>query len=484
MVITFDTQAIISIVGTLVVCAFSGYTLGSIIVYFLTTNIKSKERNAIFMALATVALAVIVNWLFWIDPLQIAWNSGMFILAIIVGFVFGTRSIIKLKFESPLPEGLPLQTEEDKSAIILLTEGVPEEYNPLPYIREYRKKKETDVEQKAFLLQPFEFFKIKRKYAILEKNQKEIPKIEQEQLTEEKKREIPHKNIVKTMITKLEKSFLDFDMYQEAFVNDWPTINQAILRVLSLGATRITILNTIFGQGFKYDLFLNEFKRIDYSDLDIAIKETPQLAESEKLIDIYINQINSNFASDEQKDSIGILLLGEGQPPEWDSQYRKNTQENNFLNNLKQELVKKGFNEDYIQISWLKYGQPTFKNGIDILSKKCLKIFCLSPTYLIENLETIYDIPTLIHNIKTEEVEIEQIPPLNADDEIIKLYLNLITSAETMPLDLLGDNAKLVLQATKDIASLEDVSEITEETKEDEEKENEEEPVEKSEEEK
>ncbi len=41
----FSTANLLPLVGTLLVCGFAGYTLGSVTVYYLTTNIKSKEEN-------------------------------------------------------------------------------------------------------------------------------------------------------------------------------------------------------------------------------------------------------------------------------------------------------------------------------------------------------------------------------------------------------------------------------------------------------
>ena len=134
-----DMQLIINIVGTLLVYGFAGYTFGSIMVYFFTTNYRSKERSSILMAVLTIALAVVVIFIFPIDIVPIyyviLWNVAFFIIVAFFGYFWATRGIIKLNFESQLPEGLPIESDEDCSAVIILIDGESEEYSPLPIIR-------------------------------------------------------------------------------------------------------------------------------------------------------------------------------------------------------------------------------------------------------------------------------------------------------------------------------------------------------------
>ena len=163
-----DINLIINIIGTLLVYGFAGYTLGSIMVYFFTTNYKSKERSSIFMAILTIGLAVVVLFIFKIEVVPIyyviLWNVAFFILTAIGGYIWATRGIIKLDFESQLPEGLPIESDEDCSAVIILTDGESEEYSPLPIIRRFKEYKATGVPTKGMLAQPLVLYKEKIKF--------------------------------------------------------------------------------------------------------------------------------------------------------------------------------------------------------------------------------------------------------------------------------------------------------------------------------
>jgi len=457
--IVFDFNTILSILGTLLVSGFAGYTMGSISVYFLTTNIKSKQNNTIFMAIFVLGLAIVVNVWFWITPWQILWNVGVLFLAIAFGYIWATRGIMNLKFDSPLPENLPIDTEEERSALIVLSKGEAEEYNPLALVRKYYKQAETGVPQKGKLAQPLEFFKIKRKYRHIIKNQSDLT-IEDIKVNEPKN---PYRKITRNLVEKLESSFLTFNMYQEAFVNDWPTINQALLSMISRGANKITILNLFMAESFEYGMAMEEMKRIDYSEIGITISQTEFLSNSDIIQDVIAKKIKATLPTNQDLSSVGILLVAEGQPEEWDNLYPITEQEDIFRKGITKKLISLGISEEKIKSAWLQERIPTIEESYqELLRKGCSTIVHVASTTPIDCVDSLYDIPkTLENQAKADNIELIPIKAWNDDAEIINSYLNLITAAEEMPLAELGENAEIVLQSTKVGATLSSQEEDT-----------------------
>ncbi|HUU79443.1 MAG TPA: hypothetical protein VMX55_13940 [candidate division Zixibacteria bacterium] len=443
----FSTQNLLPLLGTILVCGFAGYTLGSILVYFLTTNIRSKEKNAIFMGAATFALAIIVNWLFWVSPWQILWNSILYVLVVFFGYFWANRGIMRLKFESPLPDGLPIETDEDMKSVVILSKGEGEYYNPLPLIRKFNLNKETGVAQKHYLLQPFEFSKIKRKYNQILKSQKELSS--EDILSNEGKN--PYKKILRSIKKKMEESILAIDHYQEAYVDDWPTINQALLRAISLGSKEITILNLFASESFEYHLAVREMKRIDFSKIGITIKQTEFLGKSKEIQDYLIKKITDAIPKDSIKEKIGVLLIADGQAKEWDELYQSVKEEDEFRENIKKKLVKSGFNEKLIEFGWINKRSPSIADAFNsLLEGNCNRIIYVTATTPIDCVDTLVDIPNTLNSLaKKHDIELMPISAWNDDDEIIKIYLRLITNAKELPLDSLGKEAEIILQSTK-----------------------------------
>jgi len=450
--LVFNFNTILSILGTLLVTGFAGYTMGSITVYFLTTNIKSKQNNTIFMAVFVLALAILVNVWFWITPWQILWNIAVLFIAAAFGYFWATRGIMNLKFDSPLPDNLPIDTDEDRSALIILSKGEAEEYNPLALVRRYYKQAETGVSQKGKLAQPIEFFKVKRKYRHIIKSQSELT-FEDIKTNEGKN---PYRKIVRNLTEKLESSFLTFNMYQEAFVNDWPTINQALLSMISRGANKITILNLFISENFEYELAIEEMKRIDYSEIGLTISQTEFLAKSDVIQNLLVQKVKTAIPANLDLSTVGVLLIAEGQPEEWDSIYPVTEQEDIFRKAIAKKLIKQGFSEDRIQLAWIQQRIPTIEDAYkELRSKGCNTIVHVAATTPIDCVNSLYDIPKSLEDLaKTDSIELVPVKALNDEAEVVNAYLTLITDAKEMPLAELGGSAEIVLQASKVGATL------------------------------
>lgn len=442
----FSTANLLPLVGTILVSGFAGYTLGSITVYYLTTNIRAKEKNALFMCATTLLLTVVVNALFWVTPWQILWNAIIYLIVAVFGFIWANRGIMNIDFQSPLPDGLPIESEEKKTAVIILAKGESEEYTPIPMIRRFRAKAETGVPQKHILLQPFEFFKVKSKY-------KKIGGAQDELSAEEIRGNVggnPYKKIMKNVVKKIEGSFLDIDEYQEAYVDDYPTITQALLRAISIGASKITILNLFMADSFEYQLAIDEMKRIDFSQIGVAIKQTDFLAKSDDIQSYIVAKVKEAVPGNLIKDKVGIILIADGQPTQWDEKYPLTEEENNFVAGIKGKLRKAGFNEQLIVNAWIEERDPTLIDAFnDLNESKCITIITVPVTAPIDCLDSLVEITQALEKQAiAADIELISVGAWNDDEEIIKAYLGLITSAKEMPLEELGQDASIVLQST------------------------------------
>ena len=456
----FSTANLLPLIGTLLVCGFAGYTLGSITVYYLTTNIKAKEKNALFMGATTFLLAIVVNWLFWVTPWQILWNAIIYLLATVFGFIWANRGIMKIKFQSPLPDGLPIESDEKKNAVIILAKGESEEYTPIPMIRKFNAKVETGVPQKGKLLQPFEFFKVKRKYAKISGSLDELS-------AEEIRGNIggnPYKKIMKKVVKKIEGSFLDVDEYQEAFVNDWPTLNQALLRTISIGADNITILNLFMADNFEYQLAIDEMKRIDFSQIGVTIKITDFLAKSADMQSYIAKKVTEAVPEHLAKDKVGIILVADGQPTQWDKTYPLTEEENNFVTGIKGKLQKAGFRERLILSAWIEERDPTIIDAFnDLKESKCITIVTVATTPPVDCIDSLVEVAMALEKpAKDADIDLISVGAWNDDEEVINAYLGLITEAKEMPLEELGQDASIVLQATTTGAKLSNAQEEVE----------------------
>jgi len=455
-----ELNFIVNIIGTLLVYGFAGYTFGSILVYFFTTNYKSKERSSILMALLTIALAVVVLFIFRIEGIPIyfviLWNVGFFILTAVFGYFWATRGIVNLNFDSQLPEGLPIESDDECSAVIILIDGEADEYSPLPIIRRFKENRATGVKSKGAFAQPFVLYKEKLRFRKYVKLMSTDILDDEFQVDPEKESIENFQKKFKKLVGKLEGSFLDYDHYQIAYVNNWPTINQALLKSIAIGASKITIFNMFVGSGFDYDLMLREMKKIDYSEIGITIEQTDFFSETDVIHDLLATKIENVVSSEFGKSAYGVILVCEGQPTEWDEKYTYPQDIDNYVKSLTKKLVARGFNEDAIEPAWLNYRSPDIDWCFDSLVKKGYnKIIHVAATNPVDNINSLYEIPTIINKLAEKAVvDVIAVNGWNEEEAFVNAYLGLISNAKALPLAELGEHAKIALQANKAGASL------------------------------
>jgi protoheme ferro-lyase len=475
-----------SAVLTVLICAFSGYILGSQFFSFLLTYERSKEIRPILIGLFGVGLTVLANVFLIQKVVQLAWNIPAFFVGAIVGYFLTTRNLMNVNLDIQLPDALPIQSDKSKKAVIILSKGESKKVFPIEVIIKYRKKKELNVQQKNYLLQPFELYKLKRRYRELDKAIKEessddesINKDNDEMELEkeiEKAKEEPvlesYKEAVSELVTELDQSFLDVDFYQPCFSYDWPMLSDAVLSLVSRGANDITILPLFMSESIDYDTALDDIRRFSFTQLPIKIKEAPFLFESKKIRQAIARYVVDKKPSIEPGENVGVLLIAEGQPESLNQEYPLNKNIELFLNDLKEEIIDNGFREDLIRTAWLNVPKANVQVELEDLKKKCKTIIHVAATMPIDGIATLSQIPAAIDVESHPDTEFIAVNAWNNIPDIVDGFLGLITEAEPLDLEGLASDAKIILSSTEAGAKLSKISDKEKEAEEEKEKSN------------
>ncbi|MHA1187736.1 MAG: ferrochelatase [Candidatus Heimdallarchaeota archaeon] len=221
----------------------------------------------------------------------------------------------------------------------------------------------------------------------------------------------------------------------------------------------------IVGSGFEYDLMLREIKKIDYSEIGITVEQTTNFTEADEIHDLLATKIENVVESEFGKAAYGVILVCDGQPTEWDEKYSYPQDIDTYVKSLTKKLVARGFKEDAIEPAWLNYRSPDIELCFDSLMKKGYKkIIYVAATNPIDNIDSLYEIPTIMNKLAEKEgINLVSVKGWNDDDEFFKAYLGLIANAKALDLAELGRDAKIALQANKVGAALTSTEESEEE---------------------
>ena len=153
----------------------------------------------------------------------------------------------------------------------------------------------------------------------------------------------------------------------------------------------LTISNhTAEGEGLIKDLNIRE-------RFGVNLSFTGPLWDSGPLKEMFVRRANDNLGGLE-KSRVGVLLVGHGQPAEWDAEWPTETsQEIGFRNDVLDQLVADGFRRDCVGLAWMSFREPKVAPAVEDLSRKGIgRLLYFSAAISAEAIHSQYDTPDLV----------------------------------------------------------------------------------------
>ena len=173
-------------------------------------------------------------------------------------------------------------------------------------------------------------------------------------------------------------------------------------------------------------------------NFNIPITYTGPMWDSEKLRSMFVARVNAN-RGEVPKEKVGILLVGHGQPDEWDMEWMTETaQEIEFRENVLKALASDGFSEENMGLAWMEFKEPKpkdlveefYKNGVEV-------VYYFSAAISADAMHSQYDVPMLVNEADVpEDFPLVNLGAWNNDPIVIDAILEKID--RQMPNDQAG----------------------------------------------
>lgn len=276
----------------------------------------------------------------------------------------------------------PPQAARDHVAVVYLTHGEPPGYSAMPWVETM---KEMDADKAPFIpvpFRPFFFNAFRGEYLKVGGS--------------------PHNYIHQTMLNAVEKTFReDGDTntrFYIAFLDSNPRPDESVLRAINNGASRVVLANvfltisshTLAGQEMVEDLELDA--------VGVPVCYSEPLWDSDALKQMFVDRANANLNGSD-KANVGVLLVGHGQPKEWDAIYPTQTeQELAFREDLVELFVADGYTRENVRLAWMEFKEPnTPEVAAELGARGLEKIFVFSASISASSLHSLYDTPEAVH---------------------------------------------------------------------------------------
>lgn len=306
--------------------------------------------------------------------------------AFIVGHLTMTKIILAREDPRPIPELTrePGEPGLGHTAVVYFTHGEPETYNPIGWINQFNEFDEQGIAFIPMIARPFFFNALRNSYLEVGKSN--------------------HRFMHEQMIASLEAAYRaegdTTTKFYLSFLDDNPRPDAAAIQALNEGASKIivseiflTISNhTAEGEHQIQELNIEE-------TFGIPVEFTGPLYDSDTLKNMFVERANANIG-DTDKSKVGILLVGHGQPDEWDVEWPTETeQELGFRNDVLALLAADGYRPENLSLAWMSFKEPKPAEKVEqFLENGIEKLLFFSAAMSADAMHSQYDIPELVND--------------------------------------------------------------------------------------
>ena len=302
-----------------------------------------------------------------------------------IGHLSMTKIILARDDPRPVPEltRAPGDSGLGHTAVVYFTHGEPETYNPIGWINQFNEFDEQGIAFVPLIARPFFFNALRKKYLEVGKSD--------------------HRKMHFRMLEAVEEAYRaegdTSTKFYLSFLDDNPRPDAAAIQALNEGASKIIVSEvflTISNHTAEGEHQIEELN-IEES-FGVPVEFTGPLYDSRTLMSMFVNRANSNIG-DTDKSKVGILLVGHGQPDEWDVEWPTETeQELGFRKDVLALLAADGYQEENLSLAWMEFKDPKPAEKIEeFLQNGIEKLLFFSAAISADAIHSQYDIPALIH---------------------------------------------------------------------------------------
>jgi protoheme ferro-lyase len=319
---------------------------------------------------------------------NLVFSISVSIVSFAVGYLFSSWRFLNMEDERVIPELThgPGDQRDGHTAVIYFTHGEPETYSPIGWINQFKEFDEQGIKFIPFPFRPLFIRALRKSYMRVGKSN--------------------HRGTHIEMLKSLERSFRDSGdettQFYISFLDDEPRPDAAVIQALNDGANRIVVSEvflTISNHTAEGEELISE---LDVTErFGVPVVYTGPLWDSETLRSMFVERANAN-RGEFTREETGILLVGHGQPDEWDEEWATETeQETSFRQEILRLLANDGYMVENLSLAWMEFKEPKPAKKVEEFVKNGVKqVLYFSAAISADAIHSQYDVPELVHEAK------------------------------------------------------------------------------------
>jgi protoheme ferro-lyase len=356
------------------------FAVGLLYVNFLVTHPLRMSRYLFACTGALFCTAAILVTTF--SGAQLWPGIGLGVVSALAGYATMTRHVLSRDDARPVPilERSPDDPGLGHVAVVYFAHGEPETYDPIGWINQFREFDEQGIAFVPLLVRPFFLYRLRRSYLKVGRS--------------------GHRAMHQQMLKALERCYREegdhTTRFYLSFLDDNPRPDAAVIQALNEGASRI-IVSEVFLTISNHTAEGKELIEALHVEDHVPISYTGPLYDSTTLQSMFVRRAEEHLDGTDRS-KVGILLVGHGQPDEWDREWASETeQELGFRQAVLRRFEAAGYPPENLSLAWMEFKEPKpAEKLVEFLQNGVERVLYFSAAISADALHSQSDVPGLL----------------------------------------------------------------------------------------
>jgi len=355
---------------------------GFFIVQYMVVSPAEMSLYAVLLAIAVVGMVFVYVRTF--RGRKVMTLAGLLALACLFGgFVLANAVFLGQTEVRTLPVVSRIDGGDGHEAVLYFTHGEPPGYSAMPWIETMRELDRDNVPFVPWLVRPIFFSTVRNEY--FEAGGSAHNKLHGVFL-DDLRRTMPEEEANGTR-------------FYLAFLDSNPRPDEMTIRAINDGASKIIVLEVFITESTHTLAGKEMVAGVHPEDYGVEVCYTSALWDSECLQEMWVETANE-MTCGVDKSKVGVLLVGHGQPTEWEEIYpTQNQQESQYRQGIREKLIADGFAPRHVVLGWMEFQEPTITDAAKELGELGVeKILVFSVSLSADSIHSEVEVPAAIEN--------------------------------------------------------------------------------------
>ena len=301
----------------------------------------------------------------------------------VIGYVVANAMFLAQEEVRELPELTHTDGGDGHTAILYFTHGEPPGYSAQPWIETIRELDHDNVPFVPWLVRPIFFNTVRHEY--FEAGGSAHNKL--------------HGSFMDNLKRAMPDDVTAGTRFYLAFLDSNPRPDEMTIRAISDGASRIIILPVFVTESTHTEAGKEMVASVWPEKYGVQICYTGALWDSESLQRVFVERADEMLTGID-KSKVGILLVGHGQPTEWEEIYpAQNRQESQYREAIRAKLIADGFPPENVALGWMEFQEPGITVSVQALAGLGVeKILVFAVSLSADSIHSDVDVPHAVRD--------------------------------------------------------------------------------------